>query len=109
MGGTLVKLAHWREPSSRSMPGLRSLIRVRTERRGSRGRQRAVRYCVSRRPMDAEALLALVRGHWDVENSLHRTLDMQFREADGRLGRGSAPITTLRLPCVGITAGWAQN
>ena len=58
-------------------PGLHSLIRVRTEHHGPRGRQRAVRYYISSLPVDAEALLALVRGHWGIENGLHRTLDVQ--------------------------------
>ena len=43
--------------------GLRSLIRVRTERNGPGGGQHSVRYCISSRPVDAEALLELVRGH----------------------------------------------
>ena len=41
--------------------------------------------------MEAEALLELVRGHWGVENGLHRILDVQFREDDCRLRRGHAP------------------
>ena len=73
-------------------PGLCRLIRVQTERRGPRGkRQRSVRYYISSRPGDAEALLALVRGHWGVENGLHRTLDVQFREDDCRLRTGNGP------------------
>ena len=77
-------------------PGLCRLIRVRTERRGPRGmRQRSVRHCISSRPVDAEALLALVRGHWRVPfgrgNGLHRTLDVQFREDDCRLRTGHGP------------------
>ncbi len=72
-------------------PGLHSLIRVRTERNGPHGRQRSVRYYIASRPVDAEALLELVRGHWGVENGLHRTLDVQFREDDYRLRRGHAP------------------
>ena len=39
-------------------------------------------------PVDAEALLELVRGHWGGEKGLHRTLDMQFREDDCRLRTG---------------------
>ncbi len=73
-------------------PGLCSLIRVRTQRRGPRRRQRAVRDYISSRPVDAEALLALVRGHGGVENGLHRTLDVQFREDDGRLRRAALNI-----------------
>ena len=73
-------------------PGLRSLVRVQAERTGPRGRrQRAVRYYISSRPVDAQALLALVRGHWGVENGLHRTLDVQFREDDCRMRTGHAP------------------
>ena len=46
-------------------PGLCSLIRVCTERNGSRGHQRAVRHCISSLPM-AEALLELsaATGAW---------------------------------------------
>ena len=73
-------------------PGLRSLIRVQAERTGPRGRrQRSVRYYIASRPVDAQALLDLVRGHWGVENGLHRTLDVQFREDDCRMRRGHAP------------------
>ena len=73
-------------------PGLRSLIRVCTDRNGPCGRQRSVRYYISSLPVDAEALLELVRGHGGVENGLHRTLDVQVREDDGRLRRGHAPV-----------------
>ena len=92
-------------------PGLRSLIRVRTERRGPRRRQRAVRYYISSRPVDAEVLLALVRGHWGVENGLHRTLDVQFREDDCRLRRGHAPAVMgiLRRAALNMVRTVQQN
>ena len=51
----------------------------------------SVRYYISSRPADAEALLELVRGHWGVENGLHRTLDVQFREDDCHMRSGHAP------------------
>ena len=56
-----------------------------------RGLLRAVRYCISSLPVDAGELLELVRGYWGLENGLHRTLDVQFRENDGRLRDGHAP------------------
>ena len=38
---------------------------LQAERNGPRGRrQRSVRHCISSRPADVEALLALVHGHW---------------------------------------------
>ena len=64
---------------------------MRTERHGPCGLQRSLRYYISSLPVDAEALPALVRGHWGVENGLHRTLDVQFQEDDCRLRRGHAP------------------
>ena len=43
------------------------------------------------RSVEAAALLELIRGHWGIENSLHRTLDMQFREDDCCMRTGNAP------------------
>ncbi|MCY4522075.1 MAG: ISAs1 family transposase [Caldilineaceae bacterium] len=50
-----------------------------------------MRYYIASRPVDAQALLALVRSHWRVENGLHRTLDVQFREDACRMRTGHAP------------------
>ena len=96
----------------KAWPGLRSLIRVQAERIGPRGRrQRSVRCYISSRPVDAEALLALVRGHWGVENGLHRTLDMQFREDDCRLRRGHAPavMAILRRAALNMVKTFQQQ
>ena len=65
--------------------------------------------------MDAEALLALVRGHWrgpsGRENGLHRTLDVQFREDDCRLRRGHAPAVMgiLRRAALNMVRTVQQN
>ena len=90
-------------------PGLHSLIRVRTEHRGPRGRQRAVRYYIASLPVEAEALLALVRGPWGVENGLHRTLDVQFGEDDGRLRHGPAVMGILRRAALNMVRTVQQN
>ena len=93
-------------------PGLRSLIRVQAERTGPRGRrQRSVRYYISSRPAQAQALLDLVRGHWGVENGLHRTLDVQFREDDCRIRRGHGPAVMgiLRRAALNMVRTVQQN
>ena len=93
-------------------PGLRSLVRVQAERTGPRGRrQRSVRYYISSRPVDAAALLALVRGHGGVENGLHRTRDVQFREDDCRLRRGYAPavMAILRRAALNMVKTFQQQ
>ena len=96
----------------KTWPDLRSLIRVQAERIGPRGpRQRSVRYYISSCPVDAEALLDLVRGHWGVENGLHRTLDVQFREDDCRLHRGYAPavMAILRRAALNMVKTFQQQ
>ena len=96
---------------SKAWPGLRSLIRVQAERNGPRGRQRSVRYYISSRPPDAAALLELVRGHWGVENGLHRTLDVQFREDDCRMRTGNAPavMAILRRAALNMVKTFQQQ
>ena len=61
----------WAVPASASgvaapdkWSSLCNLIRVQAERNGPRGRPRAVRHCTASLPVDAEALLERIRGHW---------------------------------------------
>ena len=39
---------------------------------------------------DGEGMLALIRGHWGVENQLHWSLDVTFGEDDSRVRTGHA-------------------
>ena len=57
------------------------------------------------------ALLELVRGHWGIENGLHRTLDVQFREDDCRLrtGRGPAVMGIFRRAALNRVRTVQQN
>jgi predicted transposase YbfD/YdcC len=42
------------------------------------------RYFLSSLPLEAQGLARAIRGHWGVENSLHWSLDVTFREDDSR-------------------------
>jgi predicted transposase YbfD/YdcC len=48
------------------------------------------RYYIRSRPSDAEAFAKAIRAHWEIENKLHWTLDVTFREDECRIRRGEA-------------------
>lgn len=61
------------------------------------------RYYISDLPMHAEIILALVRDHWGIENSLHWPLNNSFREDTStiRKGRGAENASIFR--CVALS------
>ena len=79
-------------------PGLQQVARVerrRTVRRRGLVRQATeVTYLVTSVPperADAASLLALVRGHWRIENRLHYVRDVTFDEDRSQVRCGAAP------------------
>jgi predicted transposase YbfD/YdcC len=70
-----------------------------SRRRGHGGRQEKLtrRFVLSRR-LGPKQLLAVVRQHWGVENRLHRTLDIAFREdaSRTRMGNGAVNLSLVR-------------
>jgi len=78
--------------------GLRSLARVEARRTVNGVTSREFRYYLSSLDgKDPERMLDLVRGHWGVENSLHWSLDVSFREDDCRIRQGHAAENFSRL------------
>ncbi len=85
--------------------GLRSFIMVEAEREVV-GQAATVerRYFISSLTADAQRALRAVRGHWQVENSLHWVLDVAFREDACLTRTGHAPenLATLRHIAVNL-------
>lgn len=69
---------------------LRSVAMVEATREVGEEVSREVRYYLSSLAVNAEQLNDIVRGHWAMENSCHRILDVVFREDDCRVRAGNA-------------------
>lgn len=80
--------------------GLRSLVCVESTRHDLTSGKTSVekRYFISSLPgTDAAGMLAAIRGHWEIENKLHWSLDINYREDECRIRKGHAPENFSRL------------
>ena len=79
-------------------PGLHSVVKVVGRREAERGITVQPRYFISSLDASAEQLLAKVRAHWRIENSLHWSLDVTFGEDQCRVRKDNGPqnLATLR-------------
>jgi predicted transposase YbfD/YdcC len=82
---------------------LRSLLRVQARRTAGGETSTETRYYISDLPADnASGLLAYIRGHWGVENHLHWSLDINFREDERRIRKGHAAENFSRLSRIAL-------
>lgn len=73
-------------------PGIVAVGRITSWRRAHGGRaERKVRYFLLSQRLSARRLLAVVRGHWGIENRLHWVLDVVFAEDRNRSRMDHAP------------------
>jgi predicted transposase YbfD/YdcC len=77
---------------------LNSIVMVERERHLADQHQIDTAYFIASLPPDARRLLACTRHHWQVENRLHWSLDITFREDDAglRVGDGAENFAILR-------------
>ena len=64
---------------------------VVSSRETAKGVEKERRFYISSLPADAAKLAAAIRAHWEVENSLHWVLDVNFRDDDCRIRKKNAP------------------
>lgn len=74
-----------------SWKGLKSIAIVEATRRKGEATSSQIRYFISSLEIDAGKMLDHIRKHWEVENKLHWSLDISFREDDSRVRKGHAP------------------
>ncbi len=72
-------------------PGLRSLVKIQTERRFPNKVEHDTRYFIASLAATPERLLNIIRSHWQIENQVHWVLDIAFRQDDNRARKDHAP------------------
>ena len=79
-------------------PQLKAAVKVVGHRETTACGTSQPRYYISSLSAPAEQLLAVFRSHWAIENSLHWTLDVSFREDQCRVRKDHGPqnLATLR-------------
>ena len=70
---------------------LRSLVIIKATREKEGATSSQIRYYISSVDAGAKRMMQFVRQHWEVENKLHWSLDVTFREDDSRVRSGHAP------------------
>lgn len=84
--------------------------RITTDLKGNvvRGRKSTVEQCVGvtslgTKKADPARLLALNRGHWEIENRLHHVRDVTYDEDRSQVRRGNRPHAMASLRNVAIS------
>jgi predicted transposase YbfD/YdcC len=71
--------------------GLKSIVRIESEREIKGKKTKEVRYFITSLDMNAEKILEAIRCHWAIENSAHWVLDMTFGEDQSKIRKDNAP------------------
>lgn len=81
------------EDSKKQWKGIQSIIKIESTREfknSNKPTEHAVRYYISSLKTNAKDLLSKVRSHWAIENKLHWTLDVAFKEDQSRKRKDNA-------------------
>lgn len=82
-------LIHLRDASQ--WKGLQSIIKVHTRRQLGEETTHKDRYFIASLSKKAQQSLEAVRSHWSIENELHWSLDIAFREDESRIRKDHGP------------------
>ena len=85
--------------------GLKTVVMIVSERRLWNKTTTEARFYLSSLSSNAETIAGAIRSHWGIENSLHWTLDVTFREDESRIRKHNSPenFALLRRECYKFT------
>lgn len=89
-----------------SWPGLTQVFKVKRAREDKEGKTEETVYGIARLPgkfNTPEHLNGYLRGHWSIENNLHRVRDVSFGEDKSTIRTGQAPQVMAMLRNLAIT------
>jgi predicted transposase YbfD/YdcC len=79
----------WIEEKSKWM-GIKSIVKVEATREVDGESSTETRFYIASIEQDAYSFNQAIRQHWGIENNLHWTLDVQFREDESRKRKGQS-------------------
>jgi predicted transposase YbfD/YdcC len=82
---------HYVQRGEKRWLGLRSLVKIQSERIVKGQLSIETRYYISSLGYAAKDMLKAIRAHWGIENGLHWVLDVGFREDECRVRIGHGP------------------
>lgn len=87
-----------RFPGDLRLPGVRTIIQVRSHTELKDRCRTDTRYYISSADLSPQAAADAIRGHWAIENSLHWVLDVVFKDDQARLrtGHGARNMAVVR-------------
>lgn len=86
---SVINQLSWITEKSKWM-GMRSIIKIEATREVEGKVSTETRLYISSLEQDAKSFNEAVRQHWGIENNLHWTLDVQFREDESRKRKGQS-------------------
>jgi predicted transposase YbfD/YdcC len=113
---TVSREADWlggdrRFPGELRLPGVTTIIKVRSRTELKDRCRTDTRYYISSAPLTAQAAAEAVRGHWGIENRLHWVLDVVFGDDQARLrtGHGAKNMAVVRHFAINLVRAVADK
>lgn len=88
---TCLSATEWMDHVASEWDGLQTMVKIESKREIGDKIETETRYYITSLPADAKLLAKAIRSHWGIENTLHWTMDVTFREDHSRIRKCNAP------------------